>query len=156
MSGSVNKVILVGYLGADPEARHTPDGQLVTSFRVATSERWKDKASGEGRERTEWHRIVSFSKLAEIAAEHLRKGAHVYLEGRLQTRKWQDKEGNDRYTAEIVCGSLQFLSKAPGRDPDAVGEDDGATPANPAAKPDAKPAAKGGGGLGEMDDEIPF
>lgn len=157
---SVNKVIIIGYLGADPETRYTADGSAVASFRVATTERWKDKASGEAQERTEWHRIVSFGKLAEIAGEYLAKGALAYVEGRLQTRKWQDKDGNDRYTTEIVADTVRFLSRAPGRDADTSGGDAPERPAKPAAaKPPAKPAPKpagGGSGFDDMDSDIPF
>lgn len=160
---SVNKAIIIGHLGADPESRYTPDGNQVTSFRVATTERWKDKGSGEAQERTEWHRIVSFGKLAEIAGEYLRKGALAYVEGRLQTRKWTDKEGNERYTTEIIADTLRFLSRAAGHDADTSHEEErGApekppakAPPKPAAKPAAKPAGKGTG-FEDMEDEIPF
>ncbi len=108
--GSVNKVILVGNLGRDPEVRYTPNGSAVANITIATTEVWKDKQSGENQERTEWHRIVMYQRLAEIAGEYLRKGAKIYIEGRLQTRKWQDKNtGQDRYTTEIVADSLQML-----------------------------------------------
>lgn len=105
---SVNKVILVGNLGRDPETRYLPDGSAVSTLNVATTDTWKDK-SGEKQEKTEWHRVSLFGRLAEIAAEYLKKGSQVYLEGRLQTRKWQDKEGHDRYTTEIVADRLQML-----------------------------------------------
>ena len=105
---SVNKVIIVGNLGKDPEVRYLPDGASITGISVATTETWKDKA-GEKREKTEWHRISFFGKLAEIAGEYLKKGSQVYVEGRLQTRKWQDKDGNDRYTTEIVGDRMQML-----------------------------------------------
>jgi single-strand DNA-binding protein len=108
--GSVNKVILIGNLGRDPEIRYTPSGAAVANITIATSEVWKDKQSGENQERTEWHRIVMYQRLAEIAGEYLRKGAKIFIEGRLQTRKWQDKtSGQDRYTTEIVADSLQML-----------------------------------------------
>lgn len=108
--GSVNKVILIGNLGRDPEVRYTPNGMAVANITIATTEAWKDKASGENQERTEWHRIVFYSRLAEIAGEYLRKGSKVFVEGRLQTRKWQDKNTNqDRYTTEIIADSLQML-----------------------------------------------
>jgi single-strand DNA-binding protein len=113
--GSVNKVILVGNLGKDPEVRYTPNGLAVANINIATSETWKDKTSGENQERTEWHRIVLYQRLAEIAGEYLRKGAKIYLEGRLQTRKWQDKTtGQDRYTTEIIADSLQMLDSKTG------------------------------------------
>jgi single-strand DNA-binding protein len=108
--GSVNKVILIGNLGRDPEIRYTPNGLAVANFSIATTEVWKDKASGENQEKTEWHRIVMFSRLAEIAGEYLRKGAKVYIEGRLQTRKWQDQtSGQDRYSTEVLADSMQML-----------------------------------------------
>lgn len=105
----INKVILIGNLGQDPETRHMPNGGSVTNLRIATNESWKDKETGEKKEKTEWHSVVMFKRLAEIAAEYLRKGASVYIEGKLQTRKWQDKEGNDRYTTEIVANEMQML-----------------------------------------------
>ena len=109
MSRGINKVILIGNLGDDPETRYTPSGTAVTNIRVATSERWKDRQSGEMQERTEWHRVVLFTRLAEVAAEYLRKGSRVYIEGRIQTRKWQDQSGQDRYTTEIVANDMQML-----------------------------------------------
>jgi single-strand DNA-binding protein len=105
----INKVILVGTLGRDPETRHMPNGNAVTNISLATSESWKDKQSGEKQERTEWHRVSMFGRLAEIAAEYLRKGSQVYIEGKIQTRKWQDKEGKDRYSTEIVADQMQML-----------------------------------------------
>lgn len=108
--GSVNKVILIGNLGRDPEVRYTPNGLAVANLTIATTESWKDKQSGENQERTEWHRIAMYSRLAEIAGEYLRKGSKIYVEGRLQTRKWQDKNtGQDRYTTEVIADSLQML-----------------------------------------------
>src|SRR3990167_3368938 len=113
--GSVNKVILIGNLGRDPEVRYTPNGLAVANITIATTEAWKDKQSGENQERTEWHRIVMYSRLAEIAGEYLRKGSKIFIEGRLQTRKWQDKNtGQDRYTTEIVADSLQMLDSKGG------------------------------------------
>jgi single-strand DNA-binding protein len=109
MARGVNKVILVGNLGQDPETRTTPGGTTVTNIRIATSESWRDKTSGEMKEQTEWHGIVLWNRLGEIAAEYLKKGSQVYIEGRLQTRKWQDKQGNDRYTTEIVASEMQML-----------------------------------------------
>lgn len=108
---SVNKVILIGHLGQDPEVRYMPNGDAVANLRLATSSSWKDKQTGEKQERTEWHTVVCFKRLAEIAGEYLKKGAQVYIEGELQTRKWQDKEGKDRYTTEVRASSLQMLGK---------------------------------------------
>lgn len=109
MARGVNKVIIIGNLGADPEVRYMPSGSAVTNIRVATSEGWKDKQTGENQERTEWHRIVFFNRLAEIASEYLRKGSKVYVEGSLRTNKWQDQAGNERYTTEIIANSMQML-----------------------------------------------
>ena len=109
MARGINKVILVGNLGADPETRYMPSGGAVTNLSIATSESWKDKQSGEQNERTEWHRVAMFNRLAEIAAEYLRKGSQVYIEGKLRTRKWQDRDGNDRYTTEIIADEMQML-----------------------------------------------
>ena len=114
MARGVNKVILVGNLGKDPETRYMPSGSAVTNLTLATSESWKDKQSGEAQERTEWHKIAMFGRLAEIAAEYLRKGSQVYIEGKLRTRKWQDKEGKDRYTTEIVADEMQMLGSKGG------------------------------------------
>ena len=111
----VNKVILVGYLGADPEVRYTTSGAAVANLRIATSEEWRDRNSGEKQSRTEWHRVVAFGRLGEICAEYLRKGKQVYIEGRIQTRSWEDKDGNTRYTTEIVARDMQMLG-SPGRD----------------------------------------
>jgi single-strand DNA-binding protein len=109
MARGINKVILVGNLGADPETRYMPSGKAVTNIRIATSEGWKDKQTGDQQERTEWHSIVLYDKLGEISAEYLRKGSQVYIEGSLRTRKWQDKEGKDRYTTEIIAREMQML-----------------------------------------------
>ena len=109
MARGINKVILVGNLGQDPETRYMPSGSAVTNFTVATNESWKDKQTGEQKERTEWHRVVMFDRLAEIAAEYLRKGSQVYIEGKLQTRKWQGQDGQDRYTTEIRANEMQML-----------------------------------------------
>lgn len=115
MARGINKVILIGNLGADPEVRYMPNGGAVTNVTLATSESWKDKQSGEQHDRTEWHRVVFFNRLAEIAGEYLKKGSKIYIEGRLQTRKWQDKNGQDRYTTEIIAGEMQMLdSRAAG------------------------------------------
>jgi single-strand DNA-binding protein len=114
MARGVNKVMLIGNLGADPEVRYTAGGAAVANVTLATAESWKDKESGEQQERTEWHRIVFFSRLAEIVGEYLKKGSQVYVEGRLQTRKWQDRDGNDRYTTEIVANEMQMLGSRTG------------------------------------------
>ena len=114
MARGVNKVILVGNLGADPETRYTASGAAITNIRIATSESWRDKQTGENQERTEWHRVVFFSRLAEIAGEYLRKGSQVYLEGSLRTRKWQGQDGQDRYTTEIVANEMQMLGARSG------------------------------------------
>lgn len=109
MPRGINKVILIGNLGGDPEVRYTPQGKAVANLTLATSETWKDKATGEKKEKTEWHRVILFARLGEIAGEYLKKGAKVYIEGKLQTRKWKDKSGNDRYTTEIIGSELQML-----------------------------------------------
>ncbi len=157
---SVNKVILIGNLGKDPETRYLPSGDAVTNITLATTDTWKDK-SGEKQEHTEWHRIAFFGKLAEIAGEYLKKGSPAYVEGRIRTRKWQDKEGQDRYSTEIVADRMQLLGSRGGgggggssaessvREPAAAASSGGAD-----AK--AKPSKKGGGGFDEMDDDIPF
>lgn len=150
MAGSVNKVILVGNLGADPEVRYTQDNRPIVHLRVATSDSWKDKNTGERRERTEWHRVTIFSEgLAKVAQQYLKKGSKVYLEGQLQTRKWQDQQGQDRYTTEVVLqgfnASLQMLDRAGG----AGGEEREGLEQEGGAR-------RGGGGGAELDDEIPF
>ena len=158
---SVNKVTLIGNLGRDPETRYTADGSAITNFSIATTERWKDKASGEMKEATEWHRITCFNRLAEIAGEYLKKGSPVYVEGSLTTRKWTDKDGVERYTTEIKAQSMQFLGQRPDAQDDA--EEEEAPPparARAAAKPAAaKPAArasKPASNIADMDDDIPF
>ena len=153
---SVNKVILIGNLGRDPETRYMPDGGAITNISVATTDKWKDK-NGEPQEKTEWHRVAFFGKLAEIAGEYLKKGSQVYVEGRLQTRKWQDKDGQDKYTTEIVADRMQMLGSRQGMgggERDAAGE---RPYGGGAAKPSApKPAAKSGGKFDEFEDDIPF
>jgi len=157
MARGVNKVILIGNLGKDPETRYMPSGSAVTNLTLATSESWKDKQSGEQQERTEWHKVAMFGRLAEIAAEYLRKGSQVYVEGKLRTRKWQDKEGKDRWTTEIVADEMHMLGGKGG------GASAGAGAAGAAA------AGSGGGGgsgraavndsgapPGDFDDDIPF
>src|SRR5438477_11669356 len=145
---SVNKVIIIGHLGRDPETRYMPDGGAITNISVATTDKWKDKA-GEMQEKTEWHRVAFFGKLAEIAGEYLKKGSQVYVEGRLQTRKWQDKDGHDKYTTEIVANVMQMLGSRQGMggDRDAGGEHSqgGERAQGGGGKPAAsKPAGKGG------------
>ena len=122
MARGINKVILIGNLGADPETRHTPSGSAVTNIRVATSESWKDKQTGEHQERTEWHQVVIWNRLGEVAGEYLRKGSKVYIEGSLRTRKWQCQDGQDRYTTEIVASDMQMLDSR-GGDQEAQGDD---------------------------------
>ncbi|WP_338860273.1 single-stranded DNA-binding protein [Mycetohabitans rhizoxinica] len=175
---SVNKVILVGNLGADPETRYLPSGDAVTNIRLATTDRYKDKASGEFKELTEWHRVVFFGRLAEIAAEYLKKGSPVYVEGRIRTRKWQDQSGQDRYSTEIVADSMQLLGGRGGSGGGGSGGDDfgggasggysrgesggaGGGRASGGARQGAgggasRPSAPAGGGFDEMDDDIPF
>ncbi len=152
---SVNKVIVVGNLGADPETRYLPSGEAVTNIRVATTDRWKDKASGEMKEATEWHRIAFFGRLAEIAGEYLKKGSQVYVEGSLRTRKWQDKDGNDRYSTEIRGDVMQMLgSRAGSGEPRASS---GASEAPEArSEAPARPAKKPAGKFDDMADDIPF
>jgi single-strand DNA-binding protein len=160
MAGSVNKVILIGNLGADPEIRRTQDGRPIANLRVATSESWRDKATGERREKTEWHRVVIFSEgLCKIAEQYLKKGSKVYLEGQLQTRKWQDQSGQDRYSTEVVLqgfnSQLTMLDRAGGGagSVDAGDDDFGST--GPSAAREKKPAVAAAK-RGDMDDEIPF
>lgn len=149
---SVNKVILVGNLGKDPEVRYMPSGDAITNVSVATTDSWKDK-NGEKQEKTEWHRVSFFGKLAEIAGEYLKKGSQVYVEGRLQTRKWQDKEGQDRYTTEIVADRMQMLGSRSGGSNFEVQDRPagGSAPAGGGAKPAAK-----GGDFDNFEDDIPF
>jgi single-strand DNA-binding protein len=153
---SVNKVIVVGNLGADPETRYLPSGEAVTNIRVATTDKWKDKASGEMKEATEWHRIAFFGRLAEIAGEYLKKGSQVYVEGSLRTRKWQDKEGHDRYSTEIRADVMQMLgSRAGSGEP--RGAPSGADHSEAKAESAARPAAKKPAGkFDDMADDIPF
>ena len=158
---SVNKVILIGNLGRDPETRYMPDGGAITNISVATTDVWKDK-NGEKQEKTEWHRVAFFGKLAEIAGEYLKKGSQVYVEGRLQTRKWQDKEGVDKYTTEIVADRMQMLGSRQGMgggggEREAPAEREGGAPRGAgagAAKPAAAKAA--GGKFDDFEDDIPF
>jgi len=154
---SVNKVILIGNLGADPEVRYLPSGDAVANIRIATTDVWKDK-SGEKQEHTEWHRIAFFGKLAEIAGEYLKKGSPVYVEGRIRTRKWQDKEGQDKYSTEIVADRMQLLGARGGGAETAAREPRDSRDTKAAAgKADAKPSAKkSGASFDDMDDDIPF
>jgi single-strand DNA-binding protein len=156
MARGVNKVILIGNLGKDPETRYMPSGSAVTNLTLATSESWKDKQTGENQERTEWHKVAMFGKLAEIAAEYLRKGSQVYIEGKLRTRKWQDKEGKDRWTTEIVADEMNMLG----------GKGGGASAGERAPAGAAAGGGSSGGGRaavndsgappGDFDDDIPY
>ncbi len=154
MARGINKVIVVGNLGQDPETRYMPSGGAVTNLSLATSESWKDKQTGEPKERTEWHKVAMFGRLAEIAAEYLRKGSQVYIEGKLRTRKWQDRDGNDRYTTEIIADEMQMLGGRGGG---------GAAPYSGGGQSSNQPPSGGGGGGGgsappadDFDDDIPF
>jgi single-strand DNA-binding protein len=152
MARGLNKVILIGNLGADPETRAMPSGTTVANLRVATSESWRDKQSGEQQERTEWHRVALFGRLGEVAAEYLRKGSQVYIEGSLRTRKWQDKQGQERYTTEIVGNEMLMLGgRSSGAGAAAPEARDRPEMAEPAGR--AEPAARGGS---DFDDDIPF
>lgn len=165
---SINKVIIIGNLGKDPEVRYTPNGSAVCNITVATSRQWKDKNSGEKQEETEWHRIVFFDRMAEIAGEYLKKGRPVYVEGRLKTRKWTDKDGVEKYTTEIMAENMQLLG---GREGGGGGGDEGGgggysrssqgggdrgERSAPASRPAAKQAPKSSTGFDDMDDDIPF
>jgi single-strand DNA-binding protein len=155
---SVNKVIIVGNLGADPETRYTPGGDAICNIRVATTDTWKDKATGEKKEATEWHRISFYGKLAEIAGQYLRKGSQVYVEGSLRTRKWQDKEGQDRYTTEIRADTMQMLGRREGMGGGGDAEpreDFGNRGAAAASRTKPAPAGKAPGVM-DIDDDIPF
>ena len=156
MARGINKVILIGHLGADPETRAMPSGMTVANMRLATTESWKDKQSGEQQERTEWHNVALFGRLGEIAAEYLRKGSQVYIEGRLRTRKWQDKEGRDRYTTEIVANEMQMLGGRGGAGGGGGGGGGGSS--EPAPRPEHAEAAASGAGVtrDDFDDDIPF
>jgi single-strand DNA-binding protein len=171
---SVNKVILLGNLGRDPEVRYTPNGAAVCNLRIATTRNWKNRESGERQEETEWHSVVLYDRQAEIAGEYLRKGRPVYIEGRLKTRKWQDKDGNDRYTTEIVAESMQLMGgrEGGGGGMGGAGGDEAsgggfgdeapraqrpaAAPRAPAAPQRQAPAPKSSSGFEDMDDDIPF
>jgi single-strand DNA-binding protein len=158
MARGVNKVILVGNLGADPETRSMPSGMTVTNIRIATSESWKDKSSGAQQERTEWHSVALFGRLGEIAAEYLRKGSQVFVEGKLRTRKWQDKTGNDRFTTEIIADNMQMLGARGGPGGGGGGGGGGADRGGQSAPPrdDYDQSAAPAGGKEDFDDDIPF
>ena len=163
---SVNKVIIVGNLGRDPEIRYTPNGSAVCNVSVATTRSWKNKESGDKSEETEWHRVVFYDKLAEIAGEYLKKGRSVYVEGRLKTRKWQDKDNVEKYTTEIIATDMQMLGSREGMGGGAPADDGGgsaganyerpAPAARPAGAAANRPAAKSPSGFSDMDDDIPF
>ncbi len=164
---SVNKVIIVGNLGRDPETRYMPNGEAVTNIAVATTESWKDKNSGEKKELTEWHRITFYRKLAEIAGQYLKKGSQIYVEGRLQTRKWTDKEGAERYTTEIIADTMQMLGSRQGMGGGGsapMDDEYGSAPAprqnagsgNSSSGGASRPASKPAPNFSDMDDDIPF
>ena len=148
MARGINKVILVGNLGADPDTRYMPSGGAVTNLSLATSESWKDKQTGEPKERTEWHKVAMFGRLAEISAEYLRKGSQVYIEGKLRTRKWQDKDGNDRWTTEVIADEMQMLGGRGGGGGAPMGGNEGYSQPSQPAQP-----SRGGD---DFDDDIPF
>ena len=151
---SVNKVIIVGNLGRDPEVRYTPNGDSITNVTIATTDTWKDKATGEKKEATEWHRVVFFGKLAEIAGQYLKKGRQVYVEGALRTRKWTDKEGQERYTTEIVANEMKMLGSREGMS-DAPPRESGGGSAAGGNRPAAAPQPAGGA-FNDFEDDIPF
>jgi single-strand DNA-binding protein len=166
---SINKVILIGNLGRDPEVRYSPNGAAICNVTIATSRNWKDKNSGERMEETEWHRVVFYDRLAEIAGEYLKKGRPVYVEGRLKTRKWQDKDGVDKYTTEIIADQMQMLGGRDGGGDDMGGGGGGGYSRDsgeggggrsersaPAPRSAPKPAPKASTGFDDMDDDIPF
>ena len=159
MARGVNKVILVGNLGADPETRYTASGAAITNIRLATSESWRDKQTGENQERTEWHRVVFFSRLAEIAGEYLRKGSQVYIEGSLRTNKWQDQSGQDRYTTEIIANEMQMLGSREGAGSSAPAPQSGfrdSAPAQAAPRQAAPSRQAAPADDGFAEDDIPF
>ena len=151
---SINKVILVGNLGRDPEVRYTPDNNAITNISVATTDRFKDKHTGEQKDITEWHRVVFFNRLAEIAGEYLKKGSQVYIEGRLRTRKWTDQSGVDKYTTEIIADQMQMLGSRSGGSGGGVAYDDGYGAPAAAPAPARAPAAKKP--VDDLEDDIPF
>jgi single-strand DNA-binding protein len=158
---SVNKVILVGNLGADPETRYLPNGDAVANIRIATTESWKDKTTGEKKELTEWHRVVFYRRLAEIVGQYLKKGSSVYIEGRIRTRKWQDKEGQERYTTEIEASEMQMLggrqgASSSGGETEYGGSQPSPAPAAGGARPAPSAPAKKSPSFEDMEDDIPF
>ena len=155
MARGINKVIIVGNLGKDPDTRYMPSGSAVTNFTVATNESWKDKATGEQKDRTEWHNVATFNRLAEISAEYLRKGSQVYIEGKLRTRKWQDKSGQDRWTTEIVADEMQMLGGRSGGGGGGAGAGGGSAPMSSPSEsgPSSAPPQPG---PDDFDDDIPF
>ena len=153
---SVNKVIIIGNLGRDPEVRYTPDGASVTNVTIATTDTWKDKATGEKKEATEWHRVVFFGKLAEIAGQYLKKGRQVYVEGALRTRKWQDKEGQERYTTEIVANEMKMLGSREGMSDAPPRESGGGTGAGAGGNRPAAAPQPAGANFNDFEDDIPF
>jgi single-strand DNA-binding protein len=153
MARGVNKVILIGNLGKDPQQRAMPSGKAVVNLSLATTDQWRDKQTGENKEATEWHNLVMFDRLAEIAAEYLRKGSQIYVEGRIRTRKWQDKEGQDRYTTEIVCNEMQMLG---GRGQSGAGAGAGATQDRAPQHQPEKAQSEAAGVAESFDDDIPF
>ena len=160
MARGVNKVIIIGNLGADPESRAMPSGASVANLRIATTESWRDKQSGEQQERTEWHRVALFGRLAEVASEYLRKGSQVYIEGSLRTRKWQDKQGNERYSTEIVANDMQMLGgRGGGGGGGGAGSSGGAPPRESTDYGQSGGGGSSSSGAGEgsdFDDDIPF
>ena len=154
MARGINKVIVVGNLGGDPETRYMPSGAAVTNLTVATNESWKDKQTGEQKDRTEWHKVAMFGRLAEIAAEYLRKGSQVYIEGKLRTRKWQDQQGNDRWTTEIIADEMQMLGGRGGAS--GGGSGGGGASAGSSEAPAPGPAPSGPSSSDDFDDDIPF
>jgi len=157
MARGINKVILIGNLGADPETKYMPSGNAVTNVNIATSESWKDKQTGDLQERTEWHRVVFFNRLAEIAGEYLRKGSKVYIEGSLRTRKWQDQSGQDRYTTEIVANEMQMLDSRGDNAGSGMGGGNYNAPSRPQQAPaPQQQAPQAQGGMDSFDDDIPF
>lgn len=155
---SLNKVMLIGNLGADPEMRYLPSGDAVANIRIATTESWKDKASGEKKEETEWHRVSFFGKLAEIVGEYLKKGSPVYVEGRIKTRKWQDKDGQDRYSTEVVADRMQMLGSRGGMGAPSGSDDmsQGHPEERASSARPAKAAGKSGAKFDDFEDDIPF
>ena len=159
MARGVNKVILIGNLGADPETRYTASGSAVTNIRLATTDSWRDRQSGERQERTEWHRVVFFSRLAEIAAEYLRKGSQCYIEGQIRTNKWQGQDGQDRYTTEIIASEMQMLGSrgtGGGAPPPRRRDEDSGSAWPAGGSSTSAPATPGSGPPDDFDDDIPF